>query len=118
MRSEEQPQLKLTIKPRFFNKAYLPYLDNTSRLLVLYGGAGSGKSVFGVQRSIIKLCKEKRKLLVIRKVGATIRESIFAEFKKGLATFGLLDLCKTSESNFAIKLPNGSEIVFKSLDDP
>ncbi|MED1431129.1 MULTISPECIES: PBSX family phage terminase large subunit [Bacillus cereus group] len=115
---KEQPQINITIKKRFFNECYLPYLNIKERLLVLYGGAGSGKSVFGVQRSVIKLLKNKRKMLVVRKVTNTIRESIFAEFKKALSTFGILEHCKISESNFSIKLPNGSEIIFKGMDDP
>ncbi|MDR5022732.1 PBSX family phage terminase large subunit [Bacillus thuringiensis] len=110
-------EIKLTIKKRFFNECYLPYLRNTSRLLVFYGGAGSGKSVFAVQRQIIKLLEEKRKLLVVRKVTNTIRDSIFAEFKKGLSSFNILQHCKVSESNFSIKLPNGSEIIMKGTDD-
>ncbi|WP_369124841.1 phage terminase large subunit [Bacillus cereus group sp. TH153LC] len=96
----------------------MPYLKIPERLLVLYGGAGSGKSVFGVQRSVIKCLKEKRKVLVVRKVTNTIRESIFAEFKKCLSSFGLYDHCKITESNFTIKLPNGSEFIFKGMDDP
>ncbi|PHB23109.1 PBSX family phage terminase large subunit [Bacillus pseudomycoides] len=115
---KEQPQINLTIKKRFFNECYLPYLRIKERLLVLYGGAGSGKSVFGVQRTVIKCSKERRKVLVIRKVTNTIRESIFAEFKKCLSSFKLLDYCKVSESNFSIKLPNGSEFIFKGMDDP
>jgi len=91
---KEQPQINITIKKRFFNECYLPYLNIKERLLVLYGGAGSGKSVFGVQRSVIKLLKNKRKMLVVRKVTNTIRESIFAEFKKALSTFGILEHCK------------------------
>ncbi|MEH7464566.1 PBSX family phage terminase large subunit [Bacillus thuringiensis] len=96
----------------------MPYLERPERFMVLYGGAGSGKSVFGVQRAVIKLLKDQRKMLVIRKVTNTIRESIFAEFKKILSQFKLLDECKVSESNFTIKLPNGSEFIFKGMDDP
>ncbi|WKV24100.1 terminase large subunit [Bacillus phage PSYJ-YH] len=60
---------------------------------------------------------EPRKCLVVRKVGATIRESIFSEFKKNLSAMKLLDLCKVSESNFTITLPNKSQFIFKALDD-
>lgn len=123
-------QGKLTIKKRFFNKAYLNYelpdgnkvnlLDHyKTRQIVLYGGAGSGKSRFGVQRTVLKAMKYKnRKFLVIRKVTSTIRESIFAEFKGVLSQFNVLSYCKVSESNFVIKLPNGSEFIFKGMDDP
>lgn len=112
--------LKISFKKRFFNECYLETLKNTSRLLLLYGGAGSGKSVWGVQRQVILYLKspEPRKCLVVRKVGATIRESIFAEFKKNLSAMKILDHCKVSESNFTITLPNKAQFIFKALDDP
>lgn len=42
---------------------------------------------------------------------------MFAEFKKILASFHILHLCKVSESNFQITLPNGSIFIFKGADD-
>ena len=60
-------------------------LDYTTRITVLYGGAGSGKSYFGVQKHIIKALKYKRKTLVIRKVQATIKASIWDLFLEELA---------------------------------
>lgn len=112
--------ITLKLKKRFFNEIYLPTLKNTSRLLLFYGGAGSGKSVWMVTRQIILYMKspEPRKCLVVRKVGATIRESIFAEFKKNLSALKLLDFCKVSESNFTITLPNNAQFIFKPMDDP
>lgn len=121
-------KVNITVKRDFFNDIFLKYplgdgttenlLTSTKRLIVLYGGAGSGKSRFGVQRSIYKALKSKRKFLVVRKVTNTIRDSIFAEFKEVLSQFRLLEHCKVSESNFTIKLPNGSEFIFKGIDDP
>ncbi|ARO62401.1 PBSX family phage terminase large subunit [Bacillus cereus] len=121
-RSEEMEKepVKLQVKKRFFNEVYLPTLKNTSRQLLFYGGAGSGKSVWMVIRQILIYMRspEPRKCLVVRKVGATIRESIFAEFKKNLSALQILDYCKVSESNFTITLPNGSQFIFKPMDDP
>lgn len=110
--------LKIQFKKRFFNEIYLPTLNDNSHILVFYGGAGSGKSRWAFQRQVIRYLRDKRKCLIIRKVGATIRESVFAEMKAVLSSYGILDLCKVSESNFTIKLPNGSEFIFKSIDDP
>ena len=43
--------MQVTIPREAFNPLFRPYLtDNTHRYLILYGGAGSGKSVFAVQR--------------------------------------------------------------------
>lgn len=112
--------LKIKFKKRFFNKVYLPTLNNKNRILIFYGGAGSGKSVWAFQRQVIIYLRspEPRKCLVIRKVGATIRDSVFAQMKHTLSSFGILDHCKVSESNFTITLPNGSQFIFKAMDDP
>lgn len=108
--------IKLNIKKRFFNEAYLPYLNNTERITVFYGGAGSGKSYFAVQKMLIKALKEPRKILVIRKVTATLRDSIFAEFQSAIRKFGLYDQCRIVTSLLTIELPNGSQFIFKGMD--
>jgi phage terminase large subunit len=111
--------INLTIDSDVFNKKYLDVLeDYAKRYLILYGGAGSGKSVFATQRMIYKLLKEKRKLLVIRKIAATLKDSIFAEFKNCLSEWGIYSYCKINLSELKIELPNGSLILFKGLDDP
>jgi len=112
--------LKISFKKRFFNECYLPTLSNKNRILIFYGGAGSGKSVWAFQRQVMIYLKSKepRKCLVVRKVGATIRDSVFAQMKHTLSSFKILDRCKVSESNFTITLPNGSQFIFKAMDDP
>ena len=72
-------ELKIEISSRVFNKTFLPYLNNDSRYLVFYGGAGSGKSYFVCERYIYKMMKNKRfNLLVVRKTGKSNRDSTFA----------------------------------------
>ncbi|MCD4839740.1 PBSX family phage terminase large subunit [Neobacillus sedimentimangrovi] len=110
--------IKLNIDKSFFNEAYLPLLNNTERFTVLYGGAGSGKSHFVVQKMIIKALKyPNRKILVIRKVLATVRESMFALFLEQLSNMGILQFCKTTATNMKIVMPNGSTFIFMGLDD-
>lgn len=112
-------EINLKIKKSFFNEAYLPYLENKERITVFYGGAGSGKSVFAVQKMIIKLMKNPgRTCLVCRKVSASIRDSIFAEYKTQLARFGILEYCEVITTTMQIHLPNGSSFIFKGIDDP
>ena len=108
--------IKLNIKKRFFNDVYLPYLSNTERVTVFFGGAGSGKSVFAVQRQLIKSLQSPRKCLVVRQVTATLRDSIFAEFQSALSKFGIIDQCKIVTSLLTIELPNGSIFLFKGMD--
>lgn len=111
--------INLTVKKSFFNEAYLPYLENKERITVFYGGAGSGKSVFAVQKMIIKYMKNPdRTCLVVRKASAQIRDSIFAEYKSQLNRFGILQYCSVVATTMQIELPNGSKFIFKGIDDP
>lgn len=112
--------MNFSISKQCFNEVYLPQLNNyDSRFNVFYGGAGSGKSVFVVQKMILKYLKEPgRKCLVIRKVGNSIRESIFSLFKSILSEWSLYNSTDIKETNFTITLTNGSQFIFKGLDDP
>ena len=48
--------MQVTIPKKAFNACFLPFLeDDSHRYLVLYGGAGSGKSVFAVQRFLVRM---------------------------------------------------------------
>ena len=61
---------------------------------------------------------EARKCLVVRKVGATLRDSCFALIKSILSDWKLYDICKINKTDLTIELPNGSQFIFKSMDDP
>lgn len=104
---------KSTILP-----VYMPYLEDYKRRInVFYGGAGSGKSVFVTQKLIYKLLKSKRKCLVVRKTGVTIRASIFEEFKTRLSEMDLTKYCIINKTDMTIELPNGSIFIMRGLDD-
>lgn len=112
-------KVKININKDFFNEVYLPLLDNKERWNVIMGGAGSGKSHFVSQKMILKALKyPNRKILVIRKVQTTIRESIYALFIEQLSSMGILKHCKYTTSHLKIELPNGSQFIFSGLDDP
>ena len=82
------------------------------------GGYGSGKSYDMVLKLVQKLLEEKRKCLVVRKVYATLRESTYALFKDVIESLNLPHRAvKVSVSPLGIKFSNGSEIVFKGLDN-
>ena len=113
-------QLKdFKISKKLFNDAYLPSLEDYShRFGVFYGGAGSGKSHFVVQKMVLKYLKyPNRKCLVIRKVSNTLRDSIFALFKSVLGDWKLYGQCEIRETLLTIDLPNGSQFIFKGLDE-
>ena len=97
---------------------YWPYVrDYTTRFNVYYGGAGSGKSHFVAQKILLKCLQYKRKLLVVRKVGNTLKDSVWAMFLKLL--YQMPAVIKTvNKSEYTIELISGSVILFKGLDDP
>lgn len=112
------PKINLTIRPAAFNDAYYPYLlDYTRRYEVYYGGAGSGKSVFIAQKILIKAIRRKRKVLIIRKFGTTLKDSVFQLIIDTLKKWHLFQYCDVNKSTYTITLPNESVILFKGLDD-
>lgn len=112
------PQISLQLDRRLFNTAYYPYLtDYSKRYNVYYGGAASGKSHFVAQKLTYKLLTHRRKLLVIRKVGRTLKDSVFQLFTDILSQWKLMSYCTINRSTLSISLPNGSIILFKGLDD-
>lgn len=111
--------MKINVHTSIFNKAYLPYLQDYSyRYNVFYGGAGSGKSHFVAQCLVFKALKEKRKILVLRKIGRTTASSTFSLILSTLAQFQILERCRVNRTNFSIELPNGSCFLCMGLDDP
>lgn len=111
--------MQINIPKNTFNEAYLPLLrDDSHRYLVLYGGAGSGKSVFAVQRFLVRLLSEELcNVLVVRAVAATNRDSTYALFRQMIRKWGLGDLFRCGDSEPRITCVNGNSVIFKGLDD-
>lgn len=124
--AKTKPQINIVLqfdKPsKVFNKHIYKIRDDYTRFTEIhYGGASSGKSHGVVQKVVLKACKKwnkPRKVLFLRKVGRSIRDSIFADVQSCLADFGLLDRCKVNMTDYRITLPNGAEFLFKGMDDP
>ena len=118
------PKIKINFKypSRVFNKHFYDTLYDYSNFTeVYYGGASSGKSHGVVQKVILKALgdwKHPRKILWLRKVAATVKDSIFADVLSTLSDWEILPLCKVNHSNREITLPNGAVFLFKGLDDP
>ena len=111
--------MKLIIHKNIFNDIYLPHLkDFTKRYEIYYGGAGSGKSYFVAQKLVIKALTDRRKVLVLRKVGRTVKNSVFQLILDTLNLFQIKDKCKINKTDFSIELPNGSIFLCSGLDDP
>lgn len=86
----------------------------------MYGGGSSGKSVFAAQKLITRIKTEKpHKFLALRKVGATVKDSIFAELKNVIYNEGLENEFKINKSEYSFyHYPTGNEILCKGLDEP
>lgn len=73
--------------------------------------------MFIAQKLIIKACNRKRKILVIRKYGTTLKDSVFTLITDMLKKWQLFSQCKVNLSTYTITLPNGSVFLFKGMDD-
>lgn len=60
---------------------------------------------------------EPVRVLVCRRYGTTLRNTCFSLFKEILAKWQLMPYVKIRETDFNIKFPNGSEIIFMGLDE-
>jgi PBSX family phage terminase large subunit len=84
------------------------------------GGRGSTKSS-AISCTVIELIKNNPTMhaLVMRKVGNTIKDSVYAQIKWAIQKMGLEDefRCKTSPIEITYK-PTGQKIYFRGADDP
>lgn len=112
------PQIDLKLSKSIFNQYYYSDLfDYSKRYEIFYGGAGSGKSYFITQKLLIKALNERRKILVIRKVARTLKDSCFQLFLDTIEKFQLTSYVKINRSNYTIELPNKSLILFYGMDN-
>jgi len=102
------------------NDAYKPLYTDWNRFNIVYGGSGSGKSVFIVQRHVYRLLEYiGYNLLVVRKFGVTNRFSTFALFRQVISQWGLSDFFQFNKSDLTITcLPTGNQVLFLGMDDP
>lgn len=92
--------------------------DTTIRFIILFGGSSSGKTYSVAQMVLIFTLWEGTNTLVMRKVGASIKDSIYQDFVTAASQLGISKMFKFSDGVKTIKcLTNGARIVFKGLDD-
>jgi len=116
--AKKPSQINLNISRNMFNdNTYNRLFDYSYRFEVLMGSAGSGKSYGIAQKMILKALRSKRKMMICRKYGTTIKNTVFPLFKTVLGKFKIIQYCDVSEYNKIIKLPNGSELIFQGLDE-
>ena len=105
---------KLKIKEHFFNVLQ----DWNFDILLMIGGYGSGKSFTGFLKTALLATQEKRKILVVRKVYSTLKDSCYEDLKEAFDTLGVRKKWKLIKSPYeAENIKNGSKIIFKGMDD-
>ena len=101
-----------------YNYKYIWLLRNKKRYLFLMWGGGSWKSKFTAQKEIIKTFESWNRLLWVRKVKDTIKDSVFAELT------GVIDDWRLNEyftiTTSPMRIINNltwSDCIFRWLDD-
>jgi len=106
-----------THQDKLFNPLIYDLRKAKTRFVNNWGGAGSGKSFTQTQHEIIKCLEKPEKLLVTRKVASTLKDSVISLFTSVLNQWGLEDFYTENKSTQFITLTNGSQILFKGMDD-
>ena len=92
--------------------------DISVRFIILFGGSSSGKTYSVAQMVLVFTLREGANTLVMRKVGASIKDSIYQDFVTAASQLGISKMFKFSDGVKTIKcLTNGARVVFKGLDD-
>ena len=109
----------ISISKKVFNEAYLPLMDSDKRFKVVYGGSGSGKSVFIAQMLLYKMLSVKGcNILAVRAVDNTLRFSVFTLFKRLINEWKLAEHFKIRDTDMKIQcLLNGNELMCKGMND-
>ncbi len=99
---------------------YTKLQEAGTRFIINYGGAGSGKSHTQAQHEIINTFSPGHRILVIRKVGVTLRDSviplIMEQVIPAIGAGSFFDFNKT-DRELTNKITN-SKMLFRGLDDP
>jgi PBSX family phage terminase large subunit len=114
------PKIDLS-SPDLWQEKYLDAVTDPKTYNILWGGAGSGKSQTMIQLFLAEICDHKanqfQTFFVIRKVAATIRNSVFADFRNKISQWGLDKLVKAKTGYMELQSGN-NKIVFLGCDDP
>ena len=101
------------------NNSHKDFFFDTTRFLISYGGAGSGKSYTTAQKLLLRiLTEENHRVLVVRKVAKTLRVSVFQLFRDLISNLGLYNEFTINKSDMTITYKkNNSQLLFFGLDD-
>lgn len=100
------------------NSAYRKLYTSNNRYNIVYGGAGSAKSYELAQYLLVDCLRKKVNILVIRKVGSTLKDSVLKLFQDVIRTEGLEKFFKLNKTDKEYTTATGNFIIMKGLDDP
>jgi phage terminase large subunit len=99
------------------NEVFRPYFESTKKYNILRGGSGSGKSYAGVDDYIIRTLEScLSRTIVARKVGATLRQSIFKLITSRIYDMGLQSAFTINKTEMTFTAGK-NELILVGLDD-
>lgn len=105
-------------QPKRLNPYYRPAWEASQRYRKIFGGAGSGKSVYTAQEEVRRAGSNgEHNILLVRKMKTDLRDSCYALVKKVLGTWGWLSTVKIRRNEFRFTFQNGAQILGVGLDD-
>lgn len=113
--------MKFDFNPELFNDLYWHLKKDLSnhliRYIFLYGGSSASKTYTYVQSDITALLEHKNEnVMVLRKYGVDIKDSIYSDYVKIINDWGLQQYFKC-QINYIECLLTGSYVRFRGLDD-
>jgi len=104
------------------NPSFYDLLWDENPYLILRGGAGSGKSVFCIQKIITRILLDyssgfKHRFLCLKKTAPFARRSLFPLIREMIFEWGLNQICRVNKTNMTFTFTNGSEIMVMGLDE-
>lgn len=114
-------QIKIDFNPELFNDIYWHIKKDLAnpdiRYIFLYGGSSASKTFTYVQSDITALLENREEnVMVLRKFGVDIKDSIYSDYVKIIEDWGLSQFFKC-QINYIECLITGSYIRFRGLDD-
>jgi PBSX family phage terminase large subunit len=107
--------------PNLWSKKYLPSIITPNIYNILWGSAGSGKSQTMIQFFLMEVMdqsqNQEQTFFVIRKVAATLRNSVYQDFKNKISEWGLHSIVRTLDGYLEIRC-GSNKIVFLGCDNP
>lgn len=111
--------INLNISNKVFLPKFRPYAtDYSHRYEIYWGGRGSGKTKFIIQKLIVKGLKEKRSILLMRKETNKLKDSLWKDLINTLDEWHILEYFDVNKSEMRIICTiNGTEFKCLGLDD-